>query len=155
YTVAQWLIRGAMAEFAAAQLLPWGVLWCLRMIDGRSGFKLFREGVVLFVALYLAHAVIFLYFALPVAVAILLRLWRQRDRAAVVAWMGALSAVLFLVVTPILLTQHRLGEHLAFFQLISQFQPQDRLAGWRLNFSFAPERWRDFAGRHIFAPGVA
>ena len=61
YVFTNWLIRGAMAEFAAMMILPWLVVWCVDVIiKKRLSFTI----VPIFVLLYFSHNIIAL-FSLP------------------------------------------------------------------------------------------
>jgi len=61
YTVTNWLVRGAMAEFSAAMLIPITLKYFLRMMRKEK----INHGLAICLALlFYAHSVIFFYFAL-------------------------------------------------------------------------------------------
>ncbi len=69
YATTDWLVRGAMAEFAAMMLLPWLFAWCLLLL--RTGRWRPWIGVLL-ALLALAHATLALFGLIPLGIAFLL-----------------------------------------------------------------------------------
>ena len=93
YTFFDWLVRGAAAEFCAMMLYPW-LLWaCARLLsDGRGGVA---TGFI-FVLLFYAHTVMFLY-ALPTfLIALGFMLARRGWRSALITAVQAALPVLVL-----------------------------------------------------------
>ncbi len=58
YTITNWFVRGAMAEFSASMIIPYMILWCIDFIITKK-FKLYI--IPVFVLIYLAHSVIAYY----------------------------------------------------------------------------------------------
>jgi hypothetical protein len=59
YTLTNWFVRGAMAEFTAAILVPWLFWYCLKIIQGKK-FAGVWLGIIMSL-MFFAHSVIFYY----------------------------------------------------------------------------------------------
>jgi len=74
YTLVDWLVRGAVAEFTAAMLFPW---WLSMLVGFLRGVRRWLTLSILTAALFHAHSVMCL-FALPFAVAAFALAFAQR-----------------------------------------------------------------------------
>jgi hypothetical protein len=125
YSYTLCVVRGALAEFAAMMLLPWGFLWCLWLVGNVSPRKLLATGVLFFPLLYLAHSVIFFYFAGPVLAGAVYALWRRPERRALLGTFAGIAGAFALVAGPTFYLQHLLGQGFAFYEGIAIYQPQN------------------------------
>jgi hypothetical protein len=88
----------------------------------------FRQGALLFPALYLAHTVLFFFAAVPVASALAWRLARGADRRAMARALLGIAAVFAAVALPIIVCQLAVMKELNFAEGIAAFLPQDSYA---------------------------
>jgi len=142
YTLTDWMVRGAMAEFTAMMILPWYLGACIALAKGqRAGAWL---GLSL-TALFYAHTVIFL-FSLPMAfIAIALgtrsafagRAARSstsaRSTGRVLFDIGVAGGILALLAGPYALAVAMLGSHFNL-RALRVFLPQDYFAPVALYF---------------------
>ncbi|QDU61584.1 hypothetical protein Pan216_24450 [Planctomycetes bacterium Pan216] len=74
YTLLDWLVRGAFAEFSAYMCLPWIFHWCLRLLRTER----FGVSLALWMALLVyAHSVIALFSMIPILIAVAIVLARH------------------------------------------------------------------------------
>lgn len=101
YTVTNWLIRGAMAEFAAAMLVPWVIQSFIRWLQ--SDTRLYVHMGVLACSLgllFLAHSVLAFYLIVELAVSFVgLALCRQVNRQHLLLGPVFLAVGILIVVT--------------------------------------------------------
>jgi hypothetical protein len=75
YTVADWFVRGATAEFTAFMLVPWCIRYALKLFDDAWGpVRLAASSALLFYA----HMMTFYFFVIVATVIILGNLWHGR-----------------------------------------------------------------------------
>jgi hypothetical protein len=106
YTFTDWLVRGAVAEFAAMMLLPWLLWWCLELLANR---RMSWAIVPVFVLLFHAHNVIAYCALCPVAIAAALVFAARRGAAMRELWRRSLLIAAAVAVL--------LAPHLAVMQL--------------------------------------
>jgi len=83
YTFTDWLVRGAVAEFAASMLLPWFLWWCLVLVTRRH---LSWWIAPIFVLLFDAHSVIAYCALCSAAIAAGIFLAVERGRGVRATW---------------------------------------------------------------------
>ncbi|HXU94372.1 MAG TPA: hypothetical protein VFP33_12025 [Gallionella sp.] len=148
YTVTDWLIRGALAELAAAMLVPWSLFYLLLSLREER----IHPGLAVNLGLiFLAHSVICFYLILLFSVTILVLLASRHVRPSVVSARSILlPAVIFLVlVSPWLLAMSVFGNDYDMARMLthsyhpnSQFQPIGRYF-WDSLWSFG-KKWEGF-----------
>jgi len=102
YTVTNWLIRGALAEFSAAMLVPWALYYFIRTVQEEQ----VRPGLAVSLGLiFLAHSVICFYLILLFSATIFLLLAVRRIRLGILSARSLLLpiAVFLALVGPSLL----------------------------------------------------
>jgi hypothetical protein len=101
YAFTNWLVRGAMAEFAAMMIVPWLLWWLLTLlIDRRFSYAI----VPILFTLYLAHSAIALVASVPLALGIGAFFVTEPRRRHELIWRGVLAAAaLAALVVPMLL----------------------------------------------------
>lgn len=132
YTVTNWLIRGALAEFSAAMLVPWALLYFIRTVQEER----VHPGLAVSLGLiFLAHSVICFYLILLFSVTIILLLAARRIRLGILSARSLLlPIVVFLVlVGPSLLAMTVFSGDYDMERIVpehyhpnSQFQPLGR-----------------------------
>jgi hypothetical protein len=125
YAYTDWFVRGAFAEYTALCLLPWLLRWFLAVVEGEPPQRLWRQGALLFPALYLAHTVLFFFSAVPVLGAVAYRLWRYSDRRAVLLGLVRIGAVYGAVAAPIAVAQLAVMPEVTFREGASVFLARD------------------------------
>ena len=140
YATTDWLVRGALAEFAAFALIPWLLGWCLLLID--EGRWRWWIGPLL-ALLALSHSSLGMFALLPLGIALALAVLRWRGsharRWTVAAAMSI--GVAALLVLPFALPMLAMGRFSRIDLLLSDpgFQPRsNRVDGWRY---FWDSRW--------------
>jgi hypothetical protein len=128
YSYTDWVVRSAFAEYSALQLLPWLFYWSIGVLSDSTPRTTFRQGALLFPALYLAHTVLFFFAAVPVASALAWRLARGADRRAIARALLGMGAIFAAVTLPIVVCQLAVVGELNFAEGIASFQPQDSYA---------------------------
>jgi len=128
YSYTDWIVRGAYAEYSALQLLPWLFYWLIGLLTGAAPRATFRQGALLFPALYLAHAVLFFFAAIPVASALGWRLARGADRKAMALALLGIGGVFTAVALPIVVCQLAVVGEIHFAEGTAVFQPPDSYA---------------------------
>ena len=156
YSTTNWLVRGALAEFSAAMMLPWVLLYFLRLLQQR------RSAVGLGVSLwltFLGHSVLAYYAGLLLAFVFLLKngWWLASSghsgdsgrwsvvRSQVIRALGASMLFLFLC-APWLAALHAFSQDYDIARILAddflprnQFQPWWRYI-WDGNYHFG-EHW--------------
>jgi hypothetical protein len=125
YAYTDWIVRGAFAEYSALQLLPWLLHWLIGLITDATPRSIFRQGALLFPALYLAHAVLFFFAALPVVAALGWRLVRGADRKALALALLGIAGVFAAVALPILVCQLAVVDEIHFAEGVAIYQPSN------------------------------
>lgn len=158
YTVTNWLIRGALAEFSAAMLVPWALLYFIRTVQEER----VHPGLAVSLGLiFLAHSVICFYLVLLFSVTILILLAiRQIQLGIFSAKSLLLPTAVFLVLTgPCLLAMSVFSGDYDMGRIVteryhpnSQFQPLGRYL-WDGLWSFG-ESWESFTVQIDFPPMV-
>ncbi|OGS95886.1 MAG: hypothetical protein A3H31_00455 [Gallionellales bacterium RIFCSPLOWO2_02_FULL_57_47] len=132
YTVTNWLIRGALAEFSAAMLVPWALLYFIRTVQEERVHPGFAVSLGL---IFLAHSVICFYLVLLFSVTILVLLAVRRIRLGILSARSLLlpTAVFLALVGPSLLAMSVLSGDYDMGRIVpdhyhpnSQFQPLGR-----------------------------
>ncbi|MGI3776934.1 MAG: hypothetical protein ACRYGC_06520 [Janthinobacterium lividum] len=91
YATTDWLVRGAMAEFAALSVASWVFAWCIALIV-RGRWTLWIGPAM--AALALSHSVVGLFSLLPLGVALLVAGERWPGRVA--GWAGPAAVTLLM-----------------------------------------------------------
>lgn len=158
YTVTNWLIRGALAEFSAAMLVPWALLYFIRTVQEER----VHPGLAVSLGLiFLGHSVICFYLLLLFSVIILVLLAVRRIRLGILSAKSLLLpiAVFLALVGPYLLAMSVLSGDYDMGRIVperfhpnSQFQPLGRYL-WDSSWSFG-ESWEGFTVQIDFPPMV-
>ena len=146
YATTDWLVRGAMAEFAAMMILPWIFAWCARLL--LRGVWEAWIGLALG-ALALAHTTLGLFCLLPLGIASSLAAWRWRSRlvgwarpAAISVLVGALCVAPF-VLPMVAMARFNRVERL---NIAPMFVPRTNLLPTREFFWSSNWHWGDAMG---------
>lgn len=132
YTVTNWLIRGALAEFSAAMLVPWALLYFIRTVQEER----LHPGLAVSLGLiFLGHSVICFYLLLLFSVTILVLLAFRRIRLGILTPKSLLPpmGIFLAMVGPCLLAMSVLGGDYDIRRIVpesyhpnNQFQPLGR-----------------------------
>lgn len=91
YTVTNWLIRGALAEFSAAMLIPWALMYFLRSLRSSK----IHIGLAISLGLiFLGHSVICYFLILIFAVVLLFMLFCKATKLSIFSFRSLLTSVL-------------------------------------------------------------
>ena len=146
YAVTDWLVRGALAEFAAMMVLPWVFGWCARLM--LRGVWDIWIGCALGL-LALAHSTLGLFSLVPLSFACVLAAVRWRKQ--VLGWIRpmAASALLgLLLVAPFALPMAAMAQfnRIERLSLAPIFVPRTNLLDWHAFVWNATWRWGDNQG---------
>jgi hypothetical protein len=144
YTYTDWVVRGAFAEHSAMMLLPWLFRWLFGVLSGEAPRRLLRMGALTFSALYLAHATLFYFAAVPVLAAVAWRLIRGSDRKPFLVALLGIASTFALVSAPIVVCQLLLAPELNFKDGLTVFAPKDNFSSLGQHLTGGDYRW----GRH-------
>lgn len=72
YTITEWIVRGAFAEYSAMMVVPWLLWWALNLLETK---KISYSIILIMFVLYHAHNIIAFYGIFGVCLAIVLRLF--------------------------------------------------------------------------------
>lgn len=138
YTVTNWLIRGAMAEFSAAMLVPWVLATFVDWLHAPTSEPYKQLGLLglLLGLVFLAHSVLAFYLVLLLAVAFLsLTLLRATPLRAIQLGPTITGAVVFAVITaPYLAAMRTIGAAYDMTRIIpAPFLPENQIKPW-LNY---------------------
>lgn len=158
YTVTNWLIRGALAEFSAAMLVPWALHYFIRTVQEER----VHPGLAVSLGLiFLAHSVICFYLVLLFSMTVLILLVVRRIRLGILSARSLLlpTAAFLALAGPSLLSMLMFGVDYDMGRIVtepyhpnSQFQPLGRYF-WDSLWSFG-EKWEGFTVQIDFPPMV-
>lgn len=125
YTFTDWLVRGALPDFAAMMLVPWLLWWALGLVIHRR----FGLSVVPVLSLmYLAHNVIALLAMVVVAGAVLVALIEARERLALLRRAAIAGALVAAFIGPQLRLNAMFSPDYDINQILpEQWQPKNQL----------------------------
>lgn len=148
YTVTNWLTRGAMAEFSAAMLVPWTLLYFIRTVEEER----VHPGLAASLGLvFLGHSVLSFYLLLLFFATLLILLAVRRIRPSIFSAKSLLlpAAVFLALAGPYLLAMSALAGDYDMGRIVpahlhpnSQFQPLGRYL-WDGLWSFGGD-WEGF-----------
>ena len=142
YATIDWLVRGAMAEFAAFALIPWLLGWCLLLI-GEGRWRWWIGPLLALLAL--SHSSLGLFGLLPLGIALALALlrwrWSHARRWTVAA--ATSIGVASLLVLPFALPMLAMGRSSRIDLLIKHpgFQPRTNQVDWWRYFWDPHQAW--------------
>lgn len=112
YTSTNWLVRGALAEFSGAMLVPWGMAFFLRLLRRESRSKDAVAFGLCLSLIFLAHSVLayFLVLLLPILAAALWRPWGVRAERGLLLRLALAACLSLLTLAPILLAMGQLSQ---------------------------------------------
>lgn len=156
YTVTNWLVRGALAEFSAAMLVPWALLYLIRTVQEERVHPGLAASLGL---IFLGHSVMCFYLLLLFSVTILVLLAVRRIRLGIFSAKSLLPpiAVFLALVGPYLLAMSALSGDYDMGRIVperlhpnNQFQPLGRYF-WDGLWSFG-DNWDGYTVQIDFPP---
>ena len=129
YTITNWFIRGAMAEFSAAMLFPWVLFTLTGSLQSR---KFSTWLAVVFALLFLAHSVLAFYVALFVLIAMVAVCARDRQYFEMFCWGSLVKPSLIGVgmVVPYASAMMQLGKNYDLSRMTTnEYLPQNNFVG--------------------------
>lgn len=103
YTYTNWLVRGDMAEFSAAMLIPWITWWCLKLLRDK---EIHYSLIIIMLALFFAHNAIAMLATAMIGVALVMHVSSDRKNLRVTVYRLLVSACAGAVVlAPLFLIQ--------------------------------------------------
>lgn len=130
YTSTNWLVRGALAEFSGAMLIPWGMAFFLRVLRHDHRLK-DAIGFGLCVSLlFLAHSVLayYLVLLLPVLAAALWRSWGLRLHQGLIYRLTLAFVLCLLVLAPVLFAMRQLSNGYELSRILpTKYLPENQL----------------------------
>jgi hypothetical protein len=134
YTVTNWLVRGAVAEFAGAMVVPWVLVYFLESFERQ---RLRIPLAVAMAVLFLAHSVLAYFLgAMLLIVAAVLVLGRVAGPGVLKARSLAWPAAAFVAITgPYLAAMHVLSKDYDISRIIPpKYQPENQVKDFKLYF---------------------
>ncbi len=143
YTLTDWFIRGALAEYTALMIAPWLIWWCLNLLS--TGKFSISIGIILAFT-YFSHNIIAYYGVFAIIISFVIHISRTRPG------IKELSPILKKIVTSLLIFLGFILPYLIPMFLIRKYYDPSKIT-WDMGWTFKPTIsyfWdRDYTWHHF------